>query len=77
MPAGSELNERLGRARKPETYRVRSEAGFGEERLWTPDEAHEHHWGEWIEDQRTTEWNDWRSCWMHCCVGLGILCPAA
>ena len=54
MPAGSELNEQLGRARKHETYRVRSEAGFCEERLWIPDEAHEHHWGELIEDKRTT-----------------------
>jgi len=52
VPAGSELNERLGRARKHETYRVRSEVGFGEGRFWTPDEAHEHHWRKWIEGQR-------------------------
>jgi len=33
--------------------------------------------GEWVEDMRATEWNDWGSYWRHCGVCLEILCPAA
>ena len=39
MPAGSELNEGLGRAKVQEPLRTRSASGFGEEWLWPNQES--------------------------------------